>query len=67
MQTDMLYKEPVFYTELIFITLAGGSPAVVLAICTGLSLIVLSACTVKIPQHTVAGRFVLAWIGLTKV
>lgn len=39
----------------------------ILAIGTGLSLIVLSARTVKISQHTVAGCFILTWVGLTKV
>lgn len=53
--------------ELVFNTLAGGSPAVVLAVRTGLSFIVLSARAVKVSQHTVAGCVVLAWVGLTKV
>lgn len=39
----------------------------VLAIRTGLSLVVLSARAVKVSQHTVAGCVILAWVGLTKV
>lgn len=39
----------------------------VLAIRTGLPLIVLSACAVKISQHAVAGCFILTRVGLTEV
>lgn len=52
---------------LVCITLARGGPAVVLAIRTGLSLVVLSARAVKIPQHTVTSCFILTWVGLTEV